>query len=628
MRRRDVLAGVGTAAALGLAGCAGDDSDETTNQAGGNGNTDGQQGEARRDTYRVTVRALPGELGWAPWNVPRPYRPRLFSSERAGFTDAFSEHHMHAFESTEFDQDSNTYRMNLRDDLVKHDGSALTANDLYTFEEMLRLQDPEGDVREAIRAVDDTTLEYVYPSSQNKRILDGQNAWRDTFFMRVEDVWIDYLERLQDASTDSKRKEITNEILEYAPSTQDVIDNEWGTGPFKVVSAGEQTLSLELNEDHWNADNINISRIEATQATDAALSQLKTNGELDSPEFSASLFDAMPDYIDIITRYAQLWNMKLLLNYEHPDLADRNVRRAMAAVVNTEDVVTNVGEEKAGPVNIQAGMNSGSVERFLGDMTEDFINYSPRSADYEKAESYLARSGYTRENGTIYREDGSEMEPIELVLEESEAWFIPGRTAGRQLEEFGFPIEVTTTSRTQKRTRVFGNKERDYDMVCESHYAGYVGHPYRFFRVDHYYGYELNDREKDDRAATREVQGWIDEGRDVSPWSNRPLLLEAPVYPDAVGERSLDGVETFEHNFAEVAMEIESGVSDERLRELMRRNAWVWNFNVPDILLHENFAVELGNTRDWQWPSAEKMKNSAPSDTIALVKGLVDKRYE
>ncbi|MFC7007296.1 ABC transporter substrate-binding protein [Halalkalicoccus sp. GCM10025322] len=584
-RRRVLALAAGTT--VGLAGCMG------SNEDGGD--------EGNPTLTRVAGSTLPDEFNWNPLDDSYPSRMADFANDRVMIPYNNGEVATPALESWDWDRENQVLTKTLRDDLVFWNGDQYTAEDLYTWDELNRMMSPDGSNYEAIELVDDLTIEYLYKEPKNPALiattdLGGISGNLDTLNAAT---WKPFLEQLQDASTDEERDAVSAEVLDTVIDIDQYMEEGLGTGSFEIVDWSTQSVTFEPVDHHRWSDDVQIERYEELIAQSTAEDELITNQKVDfgtvalEPQYS----EVLPDHYRNISQYTSKFMYSLVMNWNHNEaLQDRAVRRAMAAVINTQNVVTNF--ENGFPIEVHTGIDRDWNETYIGDDVGNFIDYAPQSSDYDLADEFLTEGGYTREDGTIYTPDDEEIEPIRMPIGTDYFFNVPGQTVHGQLADYGFPVEFEGQENTQVTERF--NEKMNWGLTVYSHYASDYQHPVGYFRYNHSFGLRIVSQALLGGAGPADdaVEGWLDEGRTHSPYNGKPLVWEIPT---EIGQRDLSG-DTEEINLYETIREIEVTDDVEWTNEQIKKLCWMWNFHMPEIDLLYRESGHWANTQDFDWP--------------------------
>jgi peptide/nickel transport system substrate-binding protein len=187
-------------------------------------------------------------------------------------------------------------------------------------------------------------------------------------------------------------------------SDENVETNPIGTGPFKVSTFESGTkIELDQYDEYWDGkpklDKVTFTFNEEANARTSALqsgdADIVYRPALESLETLKQDKSIITEVVPSMRTTMLMYNMKL------ETLKDENVRKALEALINREEVVENV---MAGQAQVANG---------------PFLSESPLSPSYEEkkfgldvAKKYLQEAGYTFENSKALK-DGK---PLELTL--------------------------------------------------------------------------------------------------------------------------------------------------------------------------------------------------------------------
>ncbi len=241
----------------------------------------------------------------------------------------------------EFSPDSLTITFHLRDDVVWQDGEPVTAEDVrFTWE------------------LETDTL-VAWPGRNLKdRIVDVEAIDRYTVSFRFDDR---YPYQLMDANDGVI---LPRHVLESVPRgefrTAAIGREPVGNGPFKLVRwVSDQYIELERNPLYFEKDRPYLARVVFRIVPDMTtlVTQLKS-GEIDCLE--AIPTDAVTEirerYPDVeIISYRSRHHNFVAWNLEKPLFDDRDIRRALAMAVNTNEMIQTLwggfAEPSVGPMH-------------------------------------------------------------------------------------------------------------------------------------------------------------------------------------------------------------------------------------------------------------------------------------
>lgn len=616
-RRREYLAA--TAGAALLAGCSTDNPSDTEAPGGSTDTGDGSSRDIPKDVRimsRLGSTSLPSDLNFNPFSQSGPgHLLHIACDLQAANVDPNTgEVTLRGLDDWQWDGDAGALTKTLRDDLVRWNGDQVTADDLYAYDELTRLTAPDASPYESIEKTGDMSVQYVLKNPPNEQIarnvhVPGRLSWHNA------DQWQSWVEKFADVSTKDERESLNKELTQHEVPLQEYIDNGWGNGVFVPSDWDETQMVYEQvgHGEHRYSDAVDIEnlRMYLTGYESAKADQLFINGSVDfhtsvmPPKYKGSV----PDYVQNLAKWEVMFSYQMLINQRnHSDLQDRNVRRAMACVINTKNVVTNFGDTRGDPIETHSGMDPGSNQQYWGDELSNFIDYSPQKTDQQRADYFLGKSGYSREGGTIYRPNGEEMQPIRMVTGGDFLFQTPSKTASLQLQNYGFPVKYNAVPRSQKLTTITDNMG-DWDLSMESHYAAADNHASSFWR-NWYWGYRMSKEENNEQ-----VRQWVEEGEERSPYTGKQLT---PEIPSTVGKEDLSG-STKEVNVLETYNKVRSSNDDAEVKQGIRDLSQMWNFDVPNIDVLYLTAGAAGNTRDYEWPAAEEFPGLTPNPPYRMI---------
>lgn len=614
--RRTWLYRIGAVGASALAGCSSalDNSTSTT----------GQDSETALDET-IGTSTIPTDIDW------NPYAGSVYSSNLAGYAFEYSGLLVNktgtvdllAYKSWEYDKENNALSITLNDGLKYWNGDDYTAEDRFARDQVRHSLSPE--LWAKIEKVNERTIRYYYEKPQNPNLL-AIDEIHGTHIGLGKDVWGEWVKKFDKASSQAERDQIQKEIIDnFSISQQEFMDRGLGTGPYKMSEVTEQGITFEKWDEHRFADQIEIETLHLPYAASQAREdELVTNDKVDLGRhpLSGRYNGEIPEYVQNLVTWRAKWQIKMLMNWRNREyLQDVNVRRAMAAVINSEDIVTNV--DGGYPIEVHSGMDLDFSKRYVGEDTLDkYIDYGT-TAKYDLADTFLQKSGYTRKNGAVVDENGGSLQKLRFLAGNGNQWFVPAQTAARQLEEYGFPIELITVERATKLDRI-SDRERmnSWDLTTESHYAASTYHPLSYFDYATFWGWRLGPADFGARPGLdSQIKQWLSEGKEYSPYNGKPLT---PEIPTQIGKENLSGQTTKLNNF-DLIKEMFTPVSEKRTGEIIGNLSWAWNFHLPDIDLLTTRQGIWGDTKHFDWPEDTAPLTAVNSSGVyyAIKRGLV-----
>ncbi|MBP0617015.1 ABC transporter substrate-binding protein [Jiella mangrovi] len=316
-------------------------------------------------------------------------------------------------------EDGQRITFKLRDDVKWHDGEPFTAKDVaFTFMEVLKVFHGRGKTTfaalSAVETPDDHTAVFVLdkPSPAMMRALDSRES--------------PILPAHIYEGTD---------IMANPANVKPI-----GTGPFKLAAyeIGANVV-MEKNPDYWDEGYPRLDRMVVQFIADGSTRAAM----LESGEVDAIFFNMIPAQ-DILRIAAEpgfvmekrgfetmLSSQQMDFNLDHPILAKKEVRHAIAHAIDTKWITDNIwyGLGKPGKTPLHAGQTPFFT-------TEGVPAYP---LDLEKANALLDEAGYPRKNGGMR---------FSLMLDPS-PWGTESINASSYVREQLRQIGIAVTVRTQ-----------------------------------------------------------------------------------------------------------------------------------------------------------------------------------
>ena len=331
---------------------------------------------------------------------------------------------------SDYSVDGTTVTLTIRDDLVWQDGDDVTAEDIVTQFEMLNLvNNPVADFVESTEADGEKTVVLNLADETNQTILLHQLAQ-----LRV-----------------NSKSEIFGEFdnaedlqgFTWHGEDQDVI----GSGPWQFDSKDNQQLTLTRFGDHPDASGINYSEYQYLQRQGNEQGhQGLLGGELD---VHISLFtpppvvDNFPDHVVEANPPAK-WGYGICFNHDDPDFGQREVRQAVAHVVNRQAVVDNAGPRTKVATSAPCGITPKDIDRWVGDSMDSFESYGVDASQNEKAAELMREAGYEGEVGGSWSKDGETLSVDFISPAGWTDWTTATESIVDQLNAFGIDASVNT----------------------------------------------------------------------------------------------------------------------------------------------------------------------------------------
>ncbi|MFC7137946.1 ABC transporter substrate-binding protein [Halobaculum litoreum] len=141
------------------------------------------------------------------------------------------------------------------------------------------------------------------------------------------------------------------------------------------------------------------------------------------------------------------WGMGMVFNFEEEPVDDPRVRKAIAHVINRENVAKNSGAGTNSKIAVSyptglTGEFSGQVEdAWLEGVVDEFDTYGPGTAQTDEAAQLLRDAGYEKQDGTWTKDGEALALPIKGPAGFSD-WVAGAQTIVSQLKDFGIEAEA------------------------------------------------------------------------------------------------------------------------------------------------------------------------------------------
>ena len=344
-------------------------------------------------------------------------------------------------ESWEISEDGLVYTFKLRQDVVFHDGTPMTAADVvFTAEKTL-----------------DETVNSPYRS---KFVIDGTPVvWE-----QVDDYTVTATLPKPSGSFLSKTSRADEIFFSILPkhllegvedmTTADFNQNPVGTGPFKFVSyETDQQLVMAANDDYYQGApgvkevvRLNFpneqSALAALQAGDIDVASLREAGNVKAAEETEGLS---------VQRYDSNWIFAGRYNMANEILADKAVREAISYAVDRENLV------KAAVSPTASAGNSPISIGWAASPDVTVFEYDP-----EKAKTLLEEAGWTGDG--IREKDGQKLSFTVTLYPDYAA---PDLAAGMQqlLQQVGIEMNINQLEYAAFETEVY--QDQNFDMYLD-----------------------------------------------------------------------------------------------------------------------------------------------------------------
>lgn len=634
LRRRHVIQ-MSAGVTAGLAGCNVFEGGDAGGPAGGDDTGTGASNTGDGSGGTNTIASA--FTGWAPsktnmntysaeGNVP-PWLNYLWFEgtlyrDNRGRTIHFT------IEEVEFNENGEEVLFRFDDDYVWWDGSPVTAEDYLIqrrIEQYQTYTSPEQSPV-TLELVDDYTVRERRDTPINPKVRKLNQIGA---LITKRGIYREWLERYEDAGGEDAVDSVSEDLEQYQIGFEEAVEDGFGMGLFKPTQWNPNRVTLEKFEDHPRADWTNLEEwtwelVEGDQKFDQAF----YDDRFDMGELNFNLVEEH-DQVENIEEMRVPGVPKLSINFDNKHLGRRAVRRAIAYLVDRDEVrrvlKANFGTPYLDHPEI-SGMSRPVGEEYIGaDHLEQFVNYGSASRP-EDAETELRSAGYTKEGGLWVDDDGDAIDGLKYITPPWGIYEQITQYLAPKLTEFGIGTEAVLPSRSNFYQRL--NENYEFDLVTWYH-SGL--HPTTSYNTGTQFGPTGLDNYEEVAESVEDIEEVPELTHDTSPRMKHPIR---PEFPTEVGRA--DASSDTETLYPIMWNNVMSGTQDEaRVEELSKKLSWYYNWQVPHIGLYEEVWNYWGRTDKYifrgnhpETESTEREHYIVNEDAFQVALGHVSSKVE
>lgn len=479
-------------------------------------------------------------------------------------------------------------------------GNDITAEDYLVEAEIERYQDPERSSIKGHELVDDYTIRRIYKKNISPTVAKLNAGYG---MAAPKSVFREYLERYQDATTESERQAVTDDLLQMTIPTEEFVDQGLGSSLFKIEDFNSsETLAVKQDDHPWS-DRTDIEEIRVMPNVESGtqVKQLEKNNELDMTQYiTKNQRSQYPDNLENVYKLSHYNCQKYMLNWNNKHLSNRSVRRAIISAIDIPSIVNAATQTGmlASPTQVQTGIRETIEDMYLGKGFTDRLIQYPVKADEETARTYMENANYSLKDGTWVSPDGTAIS-LDIITQSAVAQSQPTKVFSDQLNKFGMETNMNAIGQDYY-TKL---QEWEFDIAWIWHVALPFWHPTAYFSND-FYGI---------------LAGNPDSSSDTGP-TGVPFSIEIP---GEVGAKKV-GNNSVEIKPAQLMNDLRAASSEDETRKLTRQLVQWVNFDLPSIIhMQENrgFGGDVGN---FSFPNPDKTRLNRPNPgPWALTSGLI-----
>lgn len=331
--------------------------------------------------------------------------------------------------ATSFEQDEEKWTLNLKEDVIFHNGSEFTAADVEAT--LDRVMDPSvgSSVAFMFEMINDIEIvsdyEVVFTTDYPFTPLPSHLAHNTAGILSKEVIDEDYQNALDEAGSDVTLEEyyelreeggeefeaVSEEIGSHVGAV--ISENPDGTGHLKLQERipGNEIVLEKFEDFHGGEREFNTVTYRVIPENSSRLAELETGGIGITDAVDPSSMDRVREHesTDIIDQDG-LSMTYLAFNYTKEPFDDENVRKAISHALDREQIISGVLDDRGIPAKNHI---SPSVFAHNADMEEVAF-------DLDLAKEYMAESSVPEGfDTTIWTSDSEQNRDIALIMQES-----------------------------------------------------------------------------------------------------------------------------------------------------------------------------------------------------------------
>jgi ABC-type transport system substrate-binding protein len=372
-------------------------------------------------------------------------------------------------------------------------------------------------------------------------------------------------------------------------------DNVLATGAWDPAEfRGSEAFVFEKNPHHRNADAINFETFILEYTSDARRKRAGLKADrLDygSAVTPPSVVESFPDDISQLRIPGGIYTgNELGLNFDHPALGNRQVRKAIMYALDHEAIADNIHQSTAKPVETPGGDCWDATDY----VTQSWIdeNLTTYDRDRPKAATLMREAGYTRDGDQWIDANGL---PFTLSLptqSDTPRW---EPTVASQLSQFGIKTSVTTMNEGQFSSRRNNGEFDIWPTVLKSttnlapatlfpwYYAPMKGRIYGITGVYPYEQLKTGNYGRSGLPSPRTEQRW------------RTFTVKAPPIGQPNGPLQ-------EFHPSALSLFLFTNPPEAEFRRRVKTGLWLANWFLPTIPINKTSQQHFIDDTHWQWP--------------------------
>ncbi|UPV76815.1 ABC transporter substrate-binding protein (plasmid) [Halorussus limi] len=611
--RRQWLALGGGAALTGLAGCSGDNPNETDvtmsskpDETDTTGETDTEQSGGSPVTTTLNMRApvswQPSKSNVNPFTDTKntEYWMDYMWSESPVYPNARGEPIYWLADEINLKGGGCEVHIKLSEDYTWWDGTPVTAKDVHTTQLISDYKNYMGpdQTEDSWEVVDKYTVKNVLPGPANPSLKKSQYY----SVVAKHDYFKSWLEKYEDASNESAVKQVTKNLQEHRITLNDLTEKGLGCGLWKPTQLSPTKAVHEKYQDHPRADWTNLETFNwhLISEKQKAIQALKT-GKLDMGDKTVTQAQSN-DRVSIFNRFGTSSIVKLAMNWNNEHLARRPVRRAIAYLLDHDELVkiikTTQGLKYKSRSTVN-GLSSKQAQKWGGKSFQNKLIGYGRKSQPEKAKKVLQDAGYSKKGGVWVGPNGSKVNDLTYLTPPWNIYETIGNYLSPKLDKFGFKnkLIIPSSSGFWKRW----TDTHDFDMV---NWFSNTSHPGNAFATNSVAGLGKYN----EVATVKQPKGKCKVNRTTPELSQpRSKKLNHPIrpkFPKKVGTMGTGGEQQtlYPVKWNDIITQTQSA---DEVKKYAKKFMWYMNWQVPHIGFYDETRAYWGNTDKFNFPTGK-----------------------
>ncbi|MFC6962422.1 ABC transporter substrate-binding protein [Halocatena marina] len=493
------------------------------------------------------------------------------------------------------------------------DGSPVTAKDYHTTQLITDYKEYGGpdETDDGWEVVDKYKIKNVLSGPANPAVK------KVDYYTPVakHDYYKSWLEKFEDASGEQAIKGVAKELNDHTVTLKDLTDKGLGCGLWKPAQLSPTNAVHEKYQDHPRADWTNLETFNwhLLSEKQKAIQALNT-GKLD---FGDKLTDQARtnDQTEVFSRFGMSGVPKLTMNWNNEHLARRPVRRAIAYLIDSEEVVKVIKSAHGIKYNSRKtvfGMSSSLISDWVSDgFVDKLIDYGSTSKP-EKAASVLKKAGYSKNGGVWVGPNGSKVSGLTYLTPPWNIYKSVGKYFSSKLDEFGFKNNLVVPSGSGFYKR--WDETYDFDLCNWFTTGSHPAYAYSTVEVSGLGNYDeiAVAMEKTEGCTVNRTEPELDQ-----PTSEKLQHPIRPKFPKQIGQKSLNsgaGQTLYPLKWHKIMLQTQD---TQEVKQLTEKLAWYVNWQVPHVGFYDEVKVYWGNTNKFDFPSLKADDHPHAEETKA-----------